>query len=95
MLEIDLPLDWVHPEARVELALALLQEWTRVAVNEPDWSPKIDFTFSLQHDLPADCIVGHYHPEVLIDTHHGFIRRRQLATTCPACTAPSTINVEA
>lgn len=89
MLEIDLPLDWTSSGTRGELAQALLQQWTRVAVNAPDWSPQIDFTFSLRHDLPAHCIVGHYHPEVLVDNHHGFIRRRQLATTCPACGAAS------
>jgi hypothetical protein len=87
VLEIDLPLWAVHSEARESFAQTLLQEWIRIQVNAPNWVPELDFTFFQAKDIPAEWIVGHYHPAVVQDPLYGGIRRRTQATSCPHCSA--------
>ncbi len=89
LLEIDLPLRMAHPGTLHAFAQALLQEWTRMTCNRPDWSAPIDFTFCLQVDIPASCIVGHTHPTDLRDPHARGATYRSNATTCALCAISS------
>lgn len=85
MLEIDIPMDWVRSESRAEFAMDMLQEWTRVKANSPDWSPGLDFTINLEHDVPPSRIVSHYHPASVKDWRYGGELRSGWPTSCPAC----------
>lgn len=85
ILELDLPLELTSDHTRQELATDLLQEWTRITVNRPSWSPQIDFTISLKHGLPPEYVVGHYHPKELKSPYHQKMVVRTDATECPGC----------
>ncbi len=85
MVEVDLPFRWATWATREAFARHLLQEWTRLTVNEPSWSPALDFSIVLHIDVPATCIVGHYHPWELKDPFHGKTRRLSSNVRCPAC----------
>jgi len=89
MVEIDLPLEWIRYSVRVQLAKALLCEWTRIKVNRPDFVPELDFTFTLHFDVPPEWIVGHYHPLAIPDGHHMGIIRKTNDPLCPYCRAAS------
>lgn len=86
MVELDLPLRLATPNTRQEFARKLLQEWVRVFVNEPTFVPALDFTVVLHADVPAEMIVGHYHPDVLHDPFQGFVSHKTALRTCPGCT---------
>lgn len=85
MIEIDLPISWMSPGLRRELAETLLQEWVRLRVNSPTFVPKINFTIGLWTPVPASMVVGHYHPEVLKDPYDGSTLHRTESRTCPSC----------
>lgn len=87
MIEIDLPLKYARFSVRKEFAEALLMEWTRLICNEPDWIAPISFSISLQFDLPPELVVGHYHPEEMIDPHEGHTKYRPATRTCAYCEA--------
>lgn len=87
MLQLDLPLSAVLTHERTQLSQVLLQEWVRIKVNRPDWVPDLDFTFCLRQDVPPEWLVGHYHPPVVVDAHHGYIKRKTLDPFCPHCRA--------
>lgn len=82
MIELDLPFNLATPSTRREFARKLLQEWVRVLVNAPTFVPKLDFTVTLREDLPAQMVVGHYHPKALKDP---FSRYRTFKTETPFC----------
>lgn len=85
ILELDLPLELTSDHIRQELATDLLQEWTRITVNHPTWTPQIDFTISLRHELSAEYVVGHYHPKALKCPYHQNMVVRTAVTECPSC----------
>ncbi|WP_133121827.1 hypothetical protein [Pleomorphomonas carboxyditropha] len=85
LLEIDLPLSMSTSQTRTELAVKMLNEWTRFTCNAPDWSAPIDFSFCLRADVPASCIVGHSHPAELHDPLNGRALYRPLKTACAYC----------
>lgn len=85
LLEIDLPLSMSSFQTRMELAIKMLNEWTRFACNKPDWSAPIDFSFCLRSDIPASCIVGHSHPAELYDPLNGRELYRSPVTVCGHC----------
>ena len=85
IITVDLPLSMVTPHEREELAEALMQEWTRVKVNRPDWVPELDFTFCLREDIPSALVVNHFHPEVICDPFYQNIMRRIDLRNCPRC----------
>jgi len=87
IVELDLPLEHASDSSRTELARALLQEWTRVIVNAPDWSPDRDFTIILDFDIPAEYVVGHSHPAVLRCPYNQMQEFVTEVTACPACSA--------
>lgn len=82
---VSLPLSMVTEHQRHELARALLQEWTRIKVNKPDWVPELDFTFYSRKDIPSSLVAGHSHPEVVYDPFHGNKRRHIDQRQCPSC----------
>lgn len=82
---VDLPLNMVTSGTRDELARALLQEWTRIKVNRPDWVPERDFTFTLARAIPPDLVVGHEHPAWIRDPYYGGTRRPNDRLVCPSC----------
>jgi hypothetical protein len=88
MVELDLPFRMATPGTRREFARKLLQEWVRVLVNGPTFVPALDFTIVLHANVPAQMIVGHYHPAVLRDPFHSFITHKTAINTCPGCTPP-------
>lgn len=90
---VDLPLNLVTSGTRHELARVLVQEWTRIKVNRPDWVPDQDFTFTLRTAVPPDLIVGHTHPEWIRDPFHGNIRRRNDRLSCPTCAVDEHIGI--
>jgi hypothetical protein len=85
MVEIDLPFNLATPNTRHEFARKLLQEWVRLVVNAPTFVPKLDFTVILRVDLPAQMIVGHYHPEQLKCPFSQFSSYRTEVAFCPSC----------
>lgn len=85
ILQIDLPFGLASDSTRRHFARTLLQEWTRVEVDKPDWTPALDFTICLRHDLPAEFVTGHYHPAKLKDPFHGQMLVKSASTRCPAC----------
>nr|WMC98893.1 hypothetical protein RAR13_09425 [Aminobacter aminovorans] len=85
ILTVDMPLSMATSHERQLLAEVLLQEWTRVKVNRPDWVPELDFTFCLRMDVEGTMIVNHFHPEVICDPFYQNIRRRVSQQTCPNC----------
>lgn len=87
ILSVNLPLSIVTSHEREQLAEALVQEWTRIKVNRPDWVPELDFTFCLREDIPGAMIVNHFHPEVMCDPFYQNIERRVGRQNCPGCDA--------
>lgn len=85
MIELDLPLNLVRSSTRDELAKTLLQEWTRRICNTPDWVAPVDFGICMEIDLPAEFVVGHYHPQVMRDPLHGREPYRSPASHCAHC----------
>lgn len=85
VLFVDLPLCIVTLHEREQLARALLQEWTRIKVNRPDWVPELDFTFCLRQDIPGAMIVDHFHPEFVRDPFYQNMKRRIDQRVCPSC----------
>ncbi|CAN7616674.1 hypothetical protein LJR009_005499 [Bosea sp. LjRoot9] len=85
MLQLDLPLSAATTHERTQLAKVLLQEWARIKVNRPDWVPDLDFTFTLHQDVPAEWLIGHYHPTEIADVHHQYVKRRTPDPSCPHC----------
>ncbi|NQE65346.1 hypothetical protein [Caulobacter sp. RHG1] len=87
MIEVDLPFRTAAANTRREFARKLLQEWVRVTVNAPTFIPKLDFTVTVQVDLPPEMIVGHYHPEALKDPFRQFEIHETETPHCPSCAA--------
>lgn len=85
LLEIDLPLQCVTQYERAELAAMMLREWTRFACNKADSTIPLEFTFALEADIPAACIVGHSHPAELPDALSNFQKRRSASLVCRHC----------
>jgi hypothetical protein len=85
IIVVDLPLSVTRSTDREHLARHLLQEWTRIKVNRPDWSPKVDFSFCLRRDVPPEMVVGHSHPQQIRDPLHGNIVRHSPSLHCLAC----------
>lgn len=90
---VDLPLSMTHSHDREQLASVLLQEWTRIKANKPDWVPELDFTFFLRDDIPSALIVSHRHPSEVRDPFHGVMRRVE-RRTCPSCEGQDGCNSE-
>lgn len=67
LLEIDLPLSMNSFQTCTELAVIMLNEWTRFSCNKPEWSAPIDFSFCLKSNIPSSCAIGHSHPAELHD----------------------------
>jgi hypothetical protein len=87
ILSVNLPLRIVTLHERQQLAEALLQEWTRIKVNRPNWAPELDFTFCVLEDISDAMIVDHFHPEVICDPLYQNIKRRVDRQNCLACNA--------
>jgi hypothetical protein len=85
IIQAHLPLSMSCSATRTELARALLQEWTRIRVNRPKWTPERDFTFTLNVPVPAEMIVGHEHPACIRDPLHKNEKRRNDRLDCPSC----------
>lgn len=85
ILTVALPLRMASLSDRRDLARTLLQEWTRVTVNKPNWTPEIDLSFCIQKAIPRELIVNHFHPEFVFDWHFGGIKRRIGLQHCPSC----------
>jgi hypothetical protein len=87
LLEVDLPLSWVHQAFRDALAQKLLAAWTRRICNDVDYIPIVDFTFIVHKSIPPDLVVGHSHPVVLRDPYS----RASFRTGDPTCVHCRTI----
>lgn len=85
LISVNLPLSSDREDGRKSFARALLQEWTRIKVNRPDWSAPIDYTIALKRDVPAEWVVAHTHPEVIPDNYYGYIERRGHPVVCHSC----------
>ncbi|KAB2694686.1 MULTISPECIES: hypothetical protein [Brucella] len=85
LLEIDLPLSMSSFRTRTELAVKMLDEWTRFTCNASDWSAPIDFSFLLRSAIPASCVVGRSHPPELRDPLNGKTLYRSSRITCAYC----------
>jgi len=85
LLEVDLPLNLTTYNLRKAFAENILAEWTRLVCNRTTWHAPIDFTFTLDCDIPASAIITHSHPAKFIDYHdHGRIYRSP-TRTCAFC----------
>jgi hypothetical protein len=89
VIEIDLPLKFLTFEVRKNLAQWMLLEWTRLTCNEPNWIAPFEFGICLQIDLPPALVVGHYHPEEVVDPLDGHITYRSPSTVCDYCRTAS------
>lgn len=87
IVQLDLPLSLTSDGIRRELAEALLQEWVRITVNRPEWTPQINFSISLKHALDRSIVVGHYHPAALTCPYYGKETVKTAVTVCPSCVA--------
>jgi hypothetical protein len=85
VIAVDLPLSLVTTHEREQLAKVLLQEWTRIKVNRPDFVPELDFTFCLHEAIPSTLIVSHHHPALICDPFYPDTIRRNEQRMCPSC----------
>lgn len=85
VIEVDLPLRKTPHWIRVDLAEALLQEWTRQQINRSKWTAPIDFGFGLRKPIIPQWVIGHFHPAQVRDPWLGDIVRSSEATTCNHC----------
>lgn len=85
IIEVDLPMKCMSHSMRTEFARVMLREWTRLICNEPDWIAPIEFGITLQFDLPPEFVVGHYHPQEIIDPLNGYEPYRPSSTICAYC----------
>lgn len=85
VVKIDLPFDWASAETRREFAHVLLQEWARVFVIGPTFSPALDFSVILRRDIPPTMVVGHSHPAALKNPFQQYAVERIANPTCPHC----------
>lgn len=85
IIVVNLPLDIATIREKRELAEALLQEWTRIKINKPDWVPEKDFSFCLRSDIPSSAIICHIHPKEAVDPFYGNIMRSISQRKCPSC----------
>lgn len=82
---IDFPLSWISDSARLELAEQVLMEWVRLRTLATSEIKKLDFTFTVRRNIPANLIVGHIHPEAITDYHTGGVVRRYAGVSCGLC----------
>jgi hypothetical protein len=85
IIEIDLPLDTVRDDERLQLASKLLREWCRQKVSRPRSVINLDFSFELREDLPPEFVVGHFHPAQIVDWHDGGRIYQPKSTICGQC----------
>lgn len=85
IIEVDLPLRLVSEHQRIELARALLQEWARQKAARPSRVWHIDFSFMLRAAIPAEMVIGHYHPEKVVDPFSTMRTRVTARMFCPTC----------
>jgi len=85
VFEVDLPVSMVGEDALAEFTRNLLSTAFTSYCNELDVAPKIDFTFTLSARLPAEHIIGHYHPPRIRDPHEAFSEYRPEERSCPRC----------
>lgn len=85
VFEVDLPISMVSEGVLAEFARNLLSAAFTCHCNDLDVAPQIDFTFTVCARLPAERIVGHYHPSRICDPHESFSEYRLAERSCPSC----------
>lgn len=85
ILLVDLPLHQASDCQRQELSKVLLQEWTRIKVNNPDHIPERDFSFIVRESISRESVTGHYHPEAVRDPFYQRILRHVDRRSCEIC----------
>lgn len=85
IVQVQMPLGIVSSATRADLASALLQEWTRIKVNKPNWTPERNFTFLLRMPVPPGMVIGHEHPTCIEDPYHQHMKRQNDRSVCPSC----------
>jgi hypothetical protein len=89
VIEVDLPLGRVRESQLRQLASKLVGEWAKILRRGRKEPRYLDFTFVLREPVPAEWVVGHFHPPVVNDPHRMRAPVRILRTTCAACEPPS------
>lgn len=84
ILEVDIPVDLIPENQKLEVARMILSEWGQLRARKPlgrSSSP----CYVVRCDIPASCIKAHYHPTCIPDFHtnDGPYQNRQV--TCELC----------
>jgi hypothetical protein len=81
----EVPLQMLEPEDLHELAAKLLTYSLESIVTGSELPGSIDFTLTLRQAVPPECIVHHYHPHVMADTHQGDRPFCNSSVSCSLC----------
>lgn len=94
IISVNLPMNLIDDQVKMELANSLLREWTRNKVNRPNWTPEIDFTLCVRGDVSSNMIVGHFHPESVRDPFYQGIARKTGISYCPSCEVRNNVQMK-
>lgn len=84
VLEVDIPIKFITPAQRLDVAKIILSEWGQLRTKRPlgiSSSP----SYVVRSDIPAECIKAHYHPTKIRDFHHDIPTYINKAVRCDHC----------
>lgn len=92
IMKILWPLANSSDDCRKELSRPILREWTRFFAAElldmrpvPNGVMDLDFSFRHNSDIPAGQVVGHWHPESVVDPFNEHKAIKTGSVTCDLC----------
>lgn len=71
ILEVDIPVGLVSSSQHVEVAKVILSEWGQLAARRP-LPLGGDPCYVVRHDIPPECVRGHYYPARIPDPDQGY-----------------------
>ena len=84
VFEVDIPLEVIPNYQISEVVGAILATWGTLNLFPDDYY-KQDMSFVIHDDLPPRCIIGHSHPEKILDPHFGNSWYRFSDLCCDVC----------
>ncbi len=85
LIEVELPLNTNPDQGNEDIAKHMLTAWVRYVAHRPAEPVRVDFSFKLQHGVPASMIVGHSHPAEIRDPWDKRRIYRVNSSLCPMC----------
>jgi hypothetical protein len=80
-VECDIPVEWVGDFALRSLVGDVIRY---LRFGEPQ-TYILDHSITLNHDLPPEHVVGHFHPRSVGDPHTGFVTVELMQGQCGWC----------